>query len=99
MRPGAVLINVSRGPVIDTPALIAALRAGQLGGAALDVHDRQPLAPSEPVFDAPNLLLTPHVAGITENSLRAMSQGSVDTVLALLRGERPANVVNPEIFR
>ena len=96
MKPGAVLINVSRGPVVDTPALIAALRVGKLGGAALDVHDRQPLAPTEPVFEAPNLLLTPHIAGITDNSLRAMSQGSVDTLLALLRGERPTNIVNPE---
>lgn len=96
MKPGAVLINVSRGPVVDTPALINALRAGKLGGAALDVHDRQPLATSEPVFEAPNLLLTPHIAGITDNSLRAMSQGSLDTLLALLRGERPTNIVNPE---
>ncbi len=98
MKPGAIVINVSRGPVVDTPALIAALREGRLGGAALDVHDRQPLAPTEPVFDAPNLLLTPHVAGITATSLHGMSRGAVDTTLALLRGERPANVVNPEVF-
>lgn len=99
MKPDALLINVSRGPVIDTPALLAALRAGRLGGAALDVHDKQPLTGSEPVFDAPNLLLTPHVAGITDTSMRAMSEGAVATVLALLRGERPSNVVNPQVFR
>jgi D-3-phosphoglycerate dehydrogenase len=63
------------------------------------VHDRQPLSGDEPVFDAPNLLLTPHVAGITATSLHAMSRGAVDTMLALLRGERPANVVNPEVYR
>lgn len=99
MKPGAIVINVSRGPVIDTAALLAALHAGRLGGAALDVHDRQPLTPDEPVFDAPNLLLTPHVAGVTATSLHAMSQGAVDSTLALLRGERPSNVVNPEVFR
>ncbi len=99
MKPGAVLINVSRGPVVDTAALIAALKAGHLGGAALDVHDCQPLAPNEPVFDAPNLLLTPHVAGITSTSLLGMSRGAVETMLALLRGERPPNVVNPEVYR
>ncbi|MBC7939187.1 MAG: hydroxyacid dehydrogenase, partial [Chitinophagaceae bacterium] len=99
MKPGAVLINVSRGPVVNTAALIAALQAGHLGGAALDVHDRQPLAPDEPVFDAPNLLLTPHVAGITATSLLGMSRGAVETMLALLRGERPPNVVNPEVYR
>jgi D-3-phosphoglycerate dehydrogenase len=99
MKHDAVIVNVSRGAVIDTTALVAALRAGRLGGAALDVHDRQPLTGDEPVFDVPNLLLTPHVAGITATSLHAMSRGAVDTMLALLRGERPSNVVNPEVYR
>ncbi|NUO71098.1 MAG: hydroxyacid dehydrogenase, partial [Frateuria sp.] len=99
MKADAILVNVSRGPVIDTQALLAALRAGRLGGAALDVHDKQPLTGSEAVFDAPNLLLTPHVAGITDTSMRAMSEGAIATVLALLRGERPSNVVNPQVFR
>ena len=99
MKRDAILINVSRGAVIDTAAVLDALRAGRLGGAALDVHDRQPLTGDEPVFDAPHLLLTPHVAGITATSLQAMSRGAVETMLALLRGERPSNVVNPEVFR
>ena len=99
MKRHAILVNVARGPVIDTPALLAALREGRLGGAALDVHDQQPLAGGEPVFDAPNLLLTPHVAGITDTSMRAMIEGAIATLLALLRGERPANVVNPQVFR
>lgn len=99
MKPGAILINVSRGPVIDTPAVLAALRQGHLGGAALDVHDRQPLTGDEPVFNCPGLLLTPHVAGITATSMLNMSHGAVETLLALLRGERPSNVVNPEVFR
>lgn len=99
MKRHAVLVNVSRGPVIDTAAVLTALREGRLGGAALDVHDKQPLSGSEAVFDAPNLLLTPHVAGITDTSMRAMSEGATATLLALLRGERPANVVNPQVFR
>jgi D-3-phosphoglycerate dehydrogenase / 2-oxoglutarate reductase len=99
MKPDAILINISRGPVVDTAAVVAALRAGRLGGAAMDVHDRQPLTGAEPVFDTPNLLLTPHVAGITATSMRNMSEGAVATLLALLRGERPANVVNPQVFR
>ena len=98
MKPGAILINVARGPVIDSAAVFAALREGRLGGAALDVHERQPLQPEDPVFQTPNLLLTPHVAGITATSLVSMSQGAVQTMLALLRGERPGNVVNPEVF-
>jgi D-3-phosphoglycerate dehydrogenase len=98
MKPTAIVINVSRGPVLETDAVIAALQAGRLGGAAMDVHDRQPLQPADAVFSAPNLLLTPHVAGVTATSLHAMSHGAVHTLLALLRGERPANVVNPEVF-
>ncbi len=99
MKRTAILINVSRGPVIETAAVLDALRAGRLGGAAMDVHDKQPLTGDEPAFQAPNLLLTPHVAGITDTSMRAMSEGAITTLLALLRGERPANVVNPEVFR
>ena len=99
MKPDALLINVSRGPVIEVAAVLAALHEGRLGGAALDVHDRQPLTGKEALFDAPNLLLTPHVAGITGTSMRAMSEGAVATLLALLRGERPGNVVNPQVFR
>lgn len=99
MKPGAILINVSRGPVIDTAAVLAALRQGHLGGAALDVHDRQPLTGQEALFDCPGLLLTPHVAGITATSLLGMSEGAVHTLLAMLRGERPTNIVNPEVFK
>jgi D-3-phosphoglycerate dehydrogenase len=99
MKKDAILINVSRGPVIEVAAVLAALREGRLGGAALDVHDKQPLTGKEALFDAPNLLLTPHVAGITGTSMRAMSEGAVATLLALLRGERPGNVVNPQVFR
>ena len=99
MKPTAVLINAARGPVVDAQALVAALRAGTLAGAALDVHDKQPLTGDEAVFDCPNLLLTPHVAAITATSMHAMSRGAVDTLLALLRGERPSNVVNSEVFQ
>ena len=99
MKPTAVLINVSRGPVIDTATVLAALKSGALGGAALDVHDQQPLTGQEPLFDCPNLLISPHVAGITATSLHGMSHGAVHTMIALLRGEKPANVVNPEVFK
>ena len=99
MKSHAILINVARGPVIETDAVLEALRAGRLGGAAMDVHDKQPLTGEEAAFQAPNLLLTPHVAGITDTSMRAMSEGAIATMLALLRGERPANVVNPQVFR
>jgi D-3-phosphoglycerate dehydrogenase / 2-oxoglutarate reductase len=95
MRPSAVLVNVSRGAVIETSALIDALRARKIGGAALDVFDVQPLPPDDALFDCPNLLLTPHTAGITATSGRAMAVGSAEEMLRILRGEQPRNLVNP----
>lgn len=94
MKPHALLINVSRGPVVDTPALLRALDADRLGGAALDVHDVQPLPADHPALRSPRLLLTPHVAGITDGSMRRMSTQSVDDTLRLLRGEPPLNPAN-----
>ncbi|ARP90580.1 hydroxyacid dehydrogenase [Bordetella genomosp. 9] len=93
-KPGAILINVARGPVVDSAALLAALRENRLGGAALDVHDIQPLPADAPVFALPNVLLTPHLAGSTTASMRRMSQGAVEEVLRILRGEPPLNWVN-----
>jgi D-3-phosphoglycerate dehydrogenase len=95
MRPSAVMVNVSRGAVIETPALIDALRSRKIGGAALDVFDVQPLPSNDILFDCPNLLLTPHTAGITATSGRAMAVGSAEEMLRILRGEAPFNLVNP----
>ena len=95
MRPSAVLVNVSRGAVIDTPALIDALRSGKIAGATLDVFDVQPLPPDDALFGCPNLLLTPHTAGITATSGRTMAVGSAEEMLRILRGEKPLNLVNP----
>ena len=64
----------------------------------MDVHDQHPLAGDEAVFDCPNLLLTPHIAAITASSMRGMSKGSVETILAILNGENVKNIVNPEVF-
>ena len=94
--PGhSVLVNVSRGAVIDTAALIDALQSGQLAGAALDVFDVQPLPSDSALFACPNLLLTPHAAAITASSSRAMAVGAAEEMLRILRGEMPLNLVNP----
>ena len=95
MRPHAVLVNVSRGAVIETPALVEALKAQKIGGAALDVFDVQPLPADDALFECPNLLLTPHTAGITATSGRSMAVGSAEEMLRILRGEQPLNLVNP----
>ena len=69
MKSGAVLINIARGSAIDEPALIESLRSGHLGGAAVDVVSREPLAPDSPLWDLPNVLITPHSmsTAFTEN--------------------------------
>lgn len=66
MRPGGCLINVSRGSLLDEPALVAALREGRIAGAALDVFQTEPLPLDSPLWDAPNLLLTPHTAAVVD---------------------------------
>ncbi|WP_051320766.1 D-isomer specific 2-hydroxyacid dehydrogenase family protein [Cupriavidus sp. amp6] len=91
-----ILINVSRGPVLRQDDVIAALADGTLGGAVLDVYDQHPLPDDSPVRSAPNVLLTPHIAGITQDAMRAMGIAAALTMLALLQGERPVSIVNPE---
>jgi D-3-phosphoglycerate dehydrogenase len=82
--------------VVVEPALVAALTSGQLAGAALDVFDSQPLAADHPFMGLPNVILTPHMAGITEESMLRMGQGVVAEVRRVLGGALPANLVNPE---
>lgn len=84
MRPDAVLVNASRGGVVDEAALAAALRAGRLAGAALDVFEQEPLPPGHPLAGAPNLILTPHIAGATvESNARVSSLIAARVLVAL----------------
>lgn len=96
MQPHAALVNVSRGAVIKTDAIVEALKARRISGAALDVFEEQPLASDSVLFECPNLLLSPHVAAITASSSRAMSVGAAEEMVRILRGERPLNLVNPD---
>ncbi|WP_257993646.1 hydroxyacid dehydrogenase [Cupriavidus pauculus] len=95
-RPTTVLVNVARGPIVRQDDLVDALKAGRLGGAVLDVHAQHPLPADSPLRALPNVLLTPHLAGLTQDASMAMGLAAVDTMLALLRGEHPRNIVNPE---
>jgi (S)-sulfolactate dehydrogenase len=85
MKPGAVLINSARGGIVDEAAVAQALRDGRLGGAALDVFDAEPLAASAHFEGCPNLLLTPHVAGVTAESNQRVSSLVAQKVLEALR--------------
>ena len=92
MKPGAFLVNVSRGAVIDTRALIEALATGPLGGAALDVLEDEPRVP--PGLLRPNVILTPHVAFSSDASLRELRSKASEEVVRVLRGERPREARN-----
>jgi len=88
MKPDAVLINSARGSIIDEAALAATLRAKRLGGAALDVFDAEPLKAGSPLADCPNLILTPHIAGVTAESNTRVSSMIAERVAAYLASAR-----------
>jgi len=98
MKPNALLINVSRGPVVDDEALIEALRKGSIGGAALDVFATQPLPQNHPYFGFDNVIVTPHMAGITEESMMRMGVGAAGEALLVLANKLPLNLRNPEVI-
>ncbi|TAX23478.1 NAD(P)-dependent oxidoreductase [Rhizobium leguminosarum] len=97
MKPAAILVNVSRGPVIDDAALIEALRDGRIGGAALDVFATQPLPRDHPYFGFDNVIVTPHLAGLTEESMMRMGIGAASEALRVIKGDLPVNLRNPEV--
>jgi D-3-phosphoglycerate dehydrogenase / 2-oxoglutarate reductase len=98
MKRGAVLVNTARGELVDEAALIAALQSGHLAGAALDTYAVEPLAPSSPLRRMANVLLSPHVAGQTDEALSRVGHAAVQAILDELDGRRPAFVVNPEAY-
>jgi D-3-phosphoglycerate dehydrogenase len=97
MKPTAVIVNGARGAIIDDDALIAALRENRIGGAALDVFATQPFPRDHPYFGFDNVILTPHMAGITEESMERMGTGAVAEAIRVLSGDLPLNLRNPEI--
>ena len=97
-KRGCRLINTSRGAVVDEGSLIRALESGQIGGAALDVFQTEPLPGDHPLALAPNTLLTPHISSSTPESLDNMARDAARGVLDVLQGRRPKYVVNPEVL-
>jgi phosphoglycerate dehydrogenase-like enzyme len=92
MKPGAVFINTARGAVVNERDLIEALRTNRIAGAGLDVFEHEPLGSDSPLHSLPNVVLTPHAAGMTPETTEAGLALAIDNVFAFLEG-RPLNIV------
>jgi len=99
MRRGAILVNTARGPVVDTDALVDALRTGTIAAAALDVTDPEPLPVGHPLLGMDNCLVVPHIGSASQATRGRMAAMAAANLLAGLRGERLPNPVNPEVDR
>lgn len=97
MKPGAILINTSRGPLVDEAALARALQDGGIGGAALDVFEEEPIAGDSPLLGLENITLVPHIGSATQDSRRRMAETAAVNLINVLRGERPLSWLNPDV--
>ncbi len=99
MKPTAVLVNAARGPVVDTDALVDALKNGEIFAAGLDVTDPEPLPADHPLMSLPNCTVVPHIASGTVASRNAMAEFAAGNVLDVLNGREPRAIVNPDVLR
>jgi len=98
MKPDALLINTSRGPVVDESALHSALQSGKIAGAGLDVFNREPVARDNPLLDLENIILTPHSAALTKECVVRMAVVAAECVLDVFHGRIPPNVANRQVL-
>ncbi len=99
MKPTAYLINTARGAVVDTEALVRALKEGWIAGAALDVFEQEPLPPDHPLTKLENVVLTPHIGSATVEARSRMAELAAKNLVAVLKGEMPPALVNPEVLK
>ena len=98
MKPTAYLVNTSRGPVVDEAALVDALQLGRIAGAGLDVYENEPKM-ADGLADCPNTVLLPHLGSATQATRSAMARLAAENLVAALRGQKPAHLVNPDAWR
>ncbi len=99
MKPTAYLINTARGAVVDTDALVKALKEGWIAGAALDVFEQEPLPPDHPLTKLDNVILAPHIASATIEARQRMAELAANNLVAVLKGEMPPALVNKEVLK
>ena len=99
MKPSVVLINTSRGPVIDEGALTKALRSRQIAFAALDVMEKEPPGTNNPLLNMDNVILTPHLASWSDNSMRVAGETAAAEIVRVFKGYLPKSIVNPEVVK
>jgi glyoxylate reductase len=95
MKPTAIFINTSRGPVVNQKALYGVLESGQIFAAAIDVTEVEPISPDDPLLTLPNIIITPHIASASFITRKRMALMAAENLLTGLRGETPPNCVNP----
>jgi glyoxylate reductase len=98
-KKAAILINTSRGPVIDNEALYRALKGGKLAGAGLDVFEKEPIEMSNPLLKLDNVVLLPHIGSASVETRTKMAVMAIENVVAVLKGKIPPNLVNPEVIK
>ncbi len=98
MKPDAILVNCSRGGLVDTAALVDALRNKRIAGAGIDVHEVEPPPADYPLYDLDNVIVSDHAAWYSEDSIRQIQREAAECVVAVLAGNRPHNLVNPAVY-
>lgn len=98
MKPTAILVNTARGPLVDEAALYRALREGWIWAAGLDVFEREPIGPDHPLLSLPNVVALPHIASASIATRTRMATLAAENLVAVLRGEVPPTLVNPEVL-
>jgi glyoxylate reductase len=98
MKPTAILINAARGPIVNTQALLEALKTGQIRAAGLDVTDPEPLPPDHPLFQLENCLITPHIGSATQNTRKTMADIAIRNLISGIDGLPLPFCVNPEVY-
>lgn len=99
LKKGAFVVNTARGGIINEPALYDALKSGHIAGAGLDVFDVEPAPPTHPLLTLPNVISSPHMAGVTVEAMEAMARVTAENILSVLDGKpNKANAINPEVL-